>query len=70
MAGISAFRSEDARAAVDLPGQRAFGLGGFTNLRTGETRPLPGAKDLVAPEFIGSQPWVVSVLNAPPRTDP
>jgi hypothetical protein len=62
-------QGEAARPAIDLLGQRAFGFDGFTNLRTGETRPISGAKDLVAPAFVGTQPWVVSELRSPPGSD-
>lgn len=63
-------QAEDARPAIDLDRQRAFGLAGFTNLQTNETRAFPDAKAFAAPEFVASQPWVVSVLAASPRTDP
>jgi hypothetical protein len=53
-----------ARPAIDLLGQRAFGPDGFTDLRSGETRPIAGAMDLVSPAFVGTQPWVVSELRS------
>ena len=60
---------ELARPAIDLPGQRAFGPDGFTDLRTAETRAIPGASDLVGPAFVGAQPWVVSELRFSPGPD-
>jgi hypothetical protein len=60
---------EPARPAIDLLGRRAFGPEGFTDLRRGETRSIPGANELVAPAFVGTQPWVVGELRSPPGSD-
>jgi hypothetical protein len=57
------------RPAIDLAGQRIFGVQGYTDLRSGETQPVQGAKELIAPEFVGFEPWVVSVLGSSPDTD-